>query len=257
MSKQQQPQAPVVLKKGSVKNLTLSVPSFSQNAWGLICKMFGQEKVLVELQKFAGPEALKKFASNPDAQTNDMRNPIAENKEVFDGQQYLNKPPGEREVVGQEPGKDKTVTKNKGGWDRTIRIAKRYGEKRIVIGEVYVPYDPADPSTIDTHGHACTAEAIEKAAYAFMEQLKNGNIDVQHNFFSGYGTVVESYIAKEGDPLFKAGTWVVGVKVTDEKVWDKIQKGDITGFSLAGSARLTDPSEVTSSMQHDGGSRYE
>ena len=50
--------------------------------------------------------------------------------------------------------------------------------------------------------------------------------------------MVESWIAKadfeiEGQTV-KKGTWLMTVEVSDEAVWDGIEKGDITGFSMGG-----------------------
>ena len=50
--------------------------------------------------------------------------------------------------------------------------------------------------------------------------------------------MVESYVAKcdmeiEGETI-KKGTWLMTMEITDSDVWDSIQKGDITGFSMGG-----------------------
>lgn len=119
-----------------------------------------------------------------------------------------------------------------------MNVMKLNAPKQIVIGALYIPFDENNPETVDTHGHACTKEEIECAAYEFMKQRNLGNVDLQHNFEKGYGYVVESYIAKDGDPDFIPGTWVVGVKVTDDTVWAQVEKGEIAGFSLAGAAYL-------------------
>lgn len=152
-----------------------------------------------------------------------------QNKEVFNGTSYLNTAPGERTVVTE----DKNDLKK---WVHEVTIKKMDLEKQIVIGEVYTPYNPNDPTTVDTQDMMCTAEEIEKAAYEFMEKYRQ--IDKQHNYKTGYAVVVESYIAKKGDPMFREGSWILGVRVTDPNVWELIKSGKITGFSLAGSARL-------------------
>lgn len=201
----------------------------SERRFNAFFRVFGYQKMEDELMKDSGTESMNKFASNPDEGIDDD----SENKEMYNGTAYENAPEGDRKFL--KPDETPQVRKD---WGREIRIAKTFAPKKIVIGEVYVPYDESDNETIDTHGHACTAEDIEKAAYGFMENMNLQNIDRQHNFESGYGYVVESYIAKEGDPNFKEGSWIMGVKVTDDEVWSEIEKGAITGFSLAGSAIL-------------------
>lgn len=211
------------LKSGMKKNEEID-PLLLVN----LIKMFGEGVVREEVKKFmefgSGP-----FTSGVDDQWS-VSNPQRENKETFDGEKYQNVPPGDIQNVTE----DKDDMKKK--WSREVSIKKSYDEKKIVIGAVYSPYVDGDESTVDTQGMATSAEEIEKAAYEFMEKYRQ--IDKQHNFRPGFGNVVESYIAKAGDPLFPEGTWVLGVRVTDDSVWNQIKKGEITGFSLAGSARL-------------------
>lgn len=130
--------------------------------------------------------------------------------------------------------------KRRTAWAKVVPIVKMELAKKIVIGPVYVPYDPADPTTIDTQGHASSAAEIEDMAYRFMERHDSGQrIDLQHNkLFGGYARVVESYIAKAGDPLFAEGSWVMGVRILDDSVWQRILDGKITGFSLDGDTVL-------------------
>ena len=100
-------------------------------------------------------------------------------------------------------------------------------EKRIVWAEVYVPNVP------DTDGDFMDEVGVEKAAYGFMRDLNLKQIDVQHtNELVEGAVVVESFIARKGDPDFIAGSWVVGVHVPDDKTWSQIKKGEINGFSL-------------------------
>lgn len=110
-------------------------------------------------------------------------------------------------------------------------LLKAEEAKKLVYGIVY------EPDVVDTQGDFATAEEIEKAAHNFMENARN--IDLQHNFKAGYGTLQESYIApadfKIGETNIKKGAWVIVTKATDE-VWESIQKGEITGYSMGGSA---------------------
>lgn len=206
-------------------------------------EVFGADMVYDELCKSANnkghtftKESVQKFMEGSTSDTN--QSVSQENKETFNGTKYDNLPEGDVKTITEDPAP--SVAK----WDRQIGIAKTDVIKRIIIGAVYIPYDENDDSTIDSHGHAALAEDIEKAAYGFMKDMNNYNIDEQHNFVSGYGYVVESYLAKSGDPLFPEGTWVMGVKVTEDDTWSKIEKGEITGFSLAGKAHLRTPEEL-------------
>lgn len=111
------------------------------------------------------------------------------------------------------------------------RIIKADAENHYVTGIVYEPMEE------DSHGNYMTEEEITKAAYWFA---KNGDkVDLQHSFEPLDGaTVVENWIAKadfdiDGETV-KKGTWLMTVEVADESVWEGIEKGDITGFSMGG-----------------------
>lgn len=111
------------------------------------------------------------------------------------------------------------------------RILKADADSHFVTGVVY------EPMVEDSQGNYMTEEEITKAAYWFA---KNGNqVDLQHCFQKCDGAaVVESYVAKcdmeiEGEQI-KKGTWLMTMEITDSDVWDSIQKGDITGFSMGG-----------------------
>ncbi|TES56179.1 terminase [Halalkalibacterium halodurans] len=119
-------------------------------------------------------------------------------------------------------------------FQKTVNIMKSDEEKQLVTGVVY------EPEVEDAHGDFMTADEIEKAAHQFLKDYRN--IDKQHDFISDVGEVVESWIAKSdmtlGDEEITEGTWVMTVKVTDNDSWEAIKKGDITGFSMAGSAEV-------------------
>lgn len=111
------------------------------------------------------------------------------------------------------------------------KILKADPENHYVTGVVY------EPMTEDSQGNFMTEAEITKAAYYFAKN--SGQVDVQHSFEPLKGSaVVESWIAKadfsiDGEPV-KAGTWLMTVEVTDPAVWESIEKGDITGFSMGG-----------------------
>lgn len=111
------------------------------------------------------------------------------------------------------------------------RIVKTDADSHFVTGIVY------EPMTEDAHGNFMTEAEITKAAYWFA---KNGNgVDLQHNFETlENAAVVESWVCKadfecNGETV-KKGTWLMTVEVTDDEVWDAVQKGEITGFSMGG-----------------------
>jgi len=108
-----------------------------------------------------------------------------------------------------------------------VKIQKADEEQRMVYGEVYSPLKP------DVHGEYMDAEAIRKMAYNFMRELKLASVDTQHeNVLTPGVHVVESFIARDDDATFIPGSWVVGVHVDDDALWEKVKKGELNGFSV-------------------------
>lgn len=120
-------------------------------------------------------------------------------------------------------------------------IAKVDSIQKIVYGKALVP------GKFDTQQDTMTKEDIEKTAHNFLIDLQkayvellNGNqvtkasqIGLMHTVFKGvggFGYVVESYIDPEG-------SWVLATKINDDVVWDKIVKGEITGYSVGGKGK--------------------
>lgn len=100
-------------------------------------------------------------------------------------------------------------------------------EKRIVWAEVYAPDRP------DADKEFMRADQIEAMAYNFMRAMKLDSVDHQHDQVNVDDCcVVESFIARKGDPDFIEGAWVVGMYIGNDTLWEKVKKGEINGFSM-------------------------
>ena len=78
--------------------------------------------------------------------------------------------------------------------------------KRLVFSEVYAPNRP------DSDNCFMEAHVIERMAHNFIASGKVSQIDLFHNNKIVEDCfVVESFIAREGDPTFIVGSWVVGI----------------------------------------------
>jgi hypothetical protein len=104
-------------------------------------------------------------------------------------------------------------------------------DEQVVLGPVYTPNE------VDTDGESMTKEDVQKMAYDFLSAGRVQNIDLSHNFEPCGANVVESFVARKGDPDFEEGAWILGVHVPDDTTWKKIKKGEINGFSFGGSVR--------------------
>lgn len=117
------------------------------------------------------------------------------------------------------------------------KIVKADLDSHFVTGIVY------EPMVEDSQGEYMTAEEIIKAAHWFMKN--DGDVDIQHCFEKANGVeIVESFVAKSDMEIngtdITEGTWLMTMEVTDETIWNAIQKGEITGFSMGGTACVSD-----------------
>ena len=125
----------------------------------------------------------------------------------------------------------KAQDSNERGFATLGKIIKSDSEAHYITGIVY------EPLVKDAHDNYMTAEEIQKAAVWFA---KNGDkVDLQHDFEECSScAVVETWVAKADYTIeeqnITKGTWLMTVEVADDDVWDKIEKREITGFSMGG-----------------------
>lgn len=104
--------------------------------------------------------------------------------------------------------------------------------ERIVFAEVLIPDTP------NSYGDFHTKESVREAAYLFMRtgfgvDIGHDNVDVSSQVIP-----VESFIARENDPDFIVGSWVLGFYVGDDDIWQKILDGELNGFSYEAFVRF-------------------
>lgn len=137
----------------------------------------------------------------------------------------------------------KSKQQDERGFATLGKIVKVDSETHYVTGVVY------EPMVEDAHDNFMTADEIQKAAYWFA---KNGDkVDLQHDFEECSScTVVETWVTKADYSIerqdIKKGTWLMTVEITDNDIWDKVEKQEITGFSMGGVGKYsTDDVEMT------------
>jgi hypothetical protein len=106
-----------------------------------------------------------------------------------------------------------------------IRFQVAEGFERVAFAEVLIP------NTLNVYGDFHTKESIRQFAYGFM--INGFGIDLQHDNVdvSEKVRIVESFVARDGDPTFVPGAWVVGIHVLDDDIWNDILSGELNGFS--------------------------
>ena len=111
-------------------------------------------------------------------------------------------------------------------------------EERYVLGIVLEPLK--DLGQKDLQADTYSADEVRKACYTFMQDF--GNLGLQHQkYINGRVKILENWITRddcviEGQAVAK-GTWLLGVRVVDDDLWASVKKGDITGFSIGGTAK--------------------
>jgi hypothetical protein len=125
-------------------------------------------------------------------------------------------------------GKIENKELKKGLAELTAPVVFKNEEKRIVYGPVLIPDEP------DSDNDVVSAEKIEEVAHKFVEQY--GNIDLQHSL-NNVGKLVESYILPfdweiDENTVIPKGSWIMGVRVTDDETWNAVKNGKLGGFSI-------------------------
>lgn len=127
------------------------------------------------------------------------------------------------------------------------------GQEQVVMAEVLIP------DTLNVFGDFHTRESVKQFAYSFAES--GFGIDIEHNNvdLTGPLIVVESFIVREGDQNFPIeGSWVIGILVRDDEIWQDVLDGDLNGFSYESLVKFVDviididiPQEVTGLTEPD------
>lgn len=120
---------------------------------------------------------------------------------------------------------------------RFIPIVKADSEKRHITGIVLVP------ELVDAHGDIYDADVIAEAAHDFLARYNDtSTLGLMHKDMKRDFDLLESWTAPSdlsiGTTIVKQGTWVITMRVNEDKIWNKVKKGEITGFSIGGKAKV-------------------
>ena len=116
---------------------------------------------------------------------------------------------------------------------RVLKVDDAKPDERYVLGIVL------EPETVDAQKDIYSTDEIRRTAHTYMEDYRT--IGLMHKgAINDKVKILESFIAPsdfeiDGVPV-KAGTWLMGVRVQDDVLWKAVKAGEITGFSIGGSA---------------------
>ncbi|MBU8900640.1 DNA adenine methylase [Corallococcus sp. M34] len=107
-------------------------------------------------------------------------------------------------------------------------------DERYVLGVVL------EPEAVDAQGDIYSAAEIRQAAHRFMQDF--GGLGLMHQMrVNGHVKVLESYLTPVdfalGEVQVRKGTWLIAVRVLSDELWGRVKDGQLTGFSIGGTAR--------------------
>lgn len=146
----------------------------------------------------------------------------------------VNRPANKKDIVFKSSNTDKL----KYNIMKSIKINKSEPQG-LIFGTVY------EANKQDTDGDWTDLETIKKAAHEFLANGNNSNVDTDHNGQPSGAVVVESWVDDKA--------WNIVIK-SDPKsaLYEKVQKGDYKGISLAGMSKKSDekcPEATTTSEE--------
>ena len=112
-------------------------------------------------------------------------------------------------------------------------------EDRFALYMVYAP------NKLDSQNEWANEREIEKACWDFGAKCykdKGGHVDVNHDEraykYKGVSVVENTFLRKGMGKAYGVpdGTWLVGLRFDDEKLWDKVKRGELSAVSIGGRA---------------------
>ena len=133
--------------------------------------------------------------------------------------------------------------------DVDVRADNAEGERQIAYAAVLIPNE------VDKQGDVIPPYVVERAAHEYMAEYRK--MDSDHDLEDGAGVPVESWILKDdtefdlpdgGTVEYPAGTWVIGKRFVDDE-WARVKAGELTGFSIYGSAQPIDVDDLADEVK--------
>lgn len=113
----------------------------------------------------------------------------------------------------------------------------------FVLGPVLVP------EVIDKQGDIISEDEIELAAHDYMEDSQQPGLMHQLMLKRRDAQVVESYIlrspVKVGKRSIAKGTWMVAMRVYNDRLRKLVREGQLKGYSIGGRGKSVEESEET------------
>lgn len=125
--------------------------------------------------------------------------------------------------------------------EEKIQAFLESNERHMVYGAALIP----DKDIYRNNGEqefyiSFTKESIEKMSQDFMKEYRQNEVTLDHQEMANDITITESWLVE--DPYkdksnalginVPQGTWMIGMKVNQIDVWDRVKAGELKGFSV-------------------------
>ena len=140
--------------------------------------------------------------------------------------------------------------------NQEVKLAKVDEEKRIVMGAALIPNKPIFRKRNDSMFYVYFSEdTVRRSSELFFQNGNQSNATLEHQMKANGLTVVESWIVEGEQDKSRIygldvpkGTWMISMKITDDKLWGEIKEGKkYKGFSIEGF--YTDRAKMKESKQ--------
>lgn len=122
-----------------------------------------------------------------------------------------------------------------------VQVFLESDERHMVYGAALIP----DKDIYRNNGEqefyiSFTKESIEKMSQDFMKNYRQNEVTLDHEEMANDITITESWLVEDtykdkANALginVPNGTWMIGMKVNQIDVWDRIKSGELKGFSV-------------------------
>ena len=133
--------------------------------------------------------------------------------------------------------------------EEEVKVFLESEERHMVYGAALIP----DKDIYRNNGEqefyiSFTKESIEKMSQDFMKNYRQNEVTLDHEEMANDITITESWLVE--DPYkdkanalginVPQGTWMVGMKVNQIDVWERVKTGELKGFSVESMISLED-----------------
>ena len=128
--------------------------------------------------------------------------------------------------------------------NKQVMLKASDDEKRIITGVALIPSKQIYrfDEQMGEYYIFFSKETIEKASQLFLKESNQNNATYEHAYDFDGGVVVESWLVSDpnmdkskhyGFDVPK-GTWMISMKIDNDKVWQDVESQKIKGFSIEG-----------------------